>query len=345
MSKFEKSRRAFLGTAPVLAGSLAAGNLARVASAAEPAAAASDGIWSKEYWANKDDVKLYMFRKRVGAPKPGENRPVVFLAHGSSVSSRPSYDLAVPGHGEYSFMDQLARSGFDVWTMDFEGYGRSTVTSGNSNIADGVEDLKAAVPLMVRETGQERLHFFGESSGALRVGVYGTVEPGRVNRLILASFTYTGKDSPTLTERAKQVDFYRAHNRRPRDLAMIQSIFTRDKAGTTDPAVGEAIAKVELPLGDSAPTGTYLDMCTKLPLVDPKKVKSPTLILRGEYDGIATMADLLDFFGQVPSPDRQITVLPGLAHSLGTGYNRQLMWHAAISYLKAPPRQDVQSGA
>ena len=51
------------------------------AAAAEPTAA----IWSAEYWAKKGEVKLNLWRKRVGAPKPGEPPlPVVFLVHGSS---------------------------------------------------------------------------------------------------------------------------------------------------------------------------------------------------------------------------------------------------------------------
>ena len=54
-----------------------------------------------------------------------------------------SFDLAAPG-GEYSTMNVFARLGYDVWTMDHEGYGRSMRTAGNSDIASGVEDLKAA---------------------------------------------------------------------------------------------------------------------------------------------------------------------------------------------------------
>jgi hypothetical protein len=99
-------------------------------------------FWTKEYWAKKGDVSLYMFRKRVGAPKPGHPLPVLFLVHGSSISSRPSFDLTVPGRGEYSVMNTFARYGFDVWTMDHENYGRSSRTDSNSNIASGVEDLK-----------------------------------------------------------------------------------------------------------------------------------------------------------------------------------------------------------
>ena len=42
-------------------------------------------IWSQEYWAKKGDVKLNLWRKRIGAPKPGEPAlPILFLVHGSS---------------------------------------------------------------------------------------------------------------------------------------------------------------------------------------------------------------------------------------------------------------------
>ena len=54
-------------------------------------APASGDIWHHEYWAKKGDVKLNLWRKRVGAPKSGETPlPVVFLVHGSSNSARSS---------------------------------------------------------------------------------------------------------------------------------------------------------------------------------------------------------------------------------------------------------------
>src|SRR5580692_725447 len=103
----EISRRALLTrAAPVLAGSLAAISPACLALAEEKSPRnvsennANEKIWSGEYWAKKGDIALYIFRKRLGAPNPGEMaRPIVFLAHGSSVSARPSFDLTVPGHG------------------------------------------------------------------------------------------------------------------------------------------------------------------------------------------------------------------------------------------------------
>jgi alpha-beta hydrolase superfamily lysophospholipase len=240
-------------------------------------------------------------------------------------------------------MDVFAKFGFDVWTMDFEGYGKSSKTEGNSDIATGVLDLKAAAEIMRRETGQESFHLYGESSGALKAGAFAMAEPKSVKRLVLLSFTWTGQGSSTLAKRAEAVEFYRTHNRRPRDREMIRSIFTRDKPGTSDPAVAEAMADAELKFGESVPTGTYLDMTTKLPIVDPQKVLSPVLIARGEYDGIASEDDLVNFFQKLPVPDRQFVVLPGAAHSVALGTNRHQFWHVMRSFLEMPARLDVQN--
>lgn len=311
-----------------------------------PATAVAQGmesppLWAREYRVKKGNVSLAMYRKRAGEPGSGESaRPVLFLVHGSSISAKPSFDLAVPGKGEYSLMTVFARSGYDVWTMDHEGYGKSERTDGNSNIQSGVDDLKAAVELVGRETGQTRYHFYGGSSGALRAAAFAMARPERVDRLILEAFTWTGKGSPTLTKRAEQLEYYRTHARRPRGRDMIRSIFTRDKPGTSDPAVAEALADAELAFGDTIPTGTYLDMTANLPVVDPARVKSPVLLVRGEHDGIATEEDLLEFYRRLPNPDRQFVVLAGASHAVALGLNRRQLWHVMRAFLSMPPRLD-----
>src|SRR5262249_45799099 len=272
---------------------------------AQAAPVAGSEIWSGEYWAKKGDVPLWMFRKRLGPPRAGEPaKPVVFFVHGSSVTSRV-FDLTVPGKGEYSVMNEFARYGFDCWTMDHENYGKSGRTSGNSDIASGVEDLKAAAEVITRETGQTKFHFIGESSGALRAGAYAMVAPDRIQRLVFAAFTYKGEGSPTLKKRAEQVDYYRTHNMRKRDREMIRSIATRDKPGTSDVAAVEALADVELQFGDQIPTGTYLDMTANLPVVIPEKVQAPVLLVRGDHDRIADLSDLQEIFNHLPHRDRQ----------------------------------------
>jgi len=301
------------------------------------AAAETANIWSHDYWAQKGDVKLYMFRKRLGEPAAGAApRPVLFLVHGSSLSALSSYDLTVPG-SQYSLMDVFAGYGFDVWTMDHEGYGRSSQTSGNSDIASGVADLKAAVDVLQRETGRSKFHVFGESSGAIRAGAFAQAAPDHVDRLILTAFTYKGEGAAEIKRRQQHVDELRANPRRKRDASMIRSIFTRDgHPSIYDPAVAEALVASEMKFGDTIPSGTYLDMAANLPLVDPVKVKAPVLMTRGEWDGNSTNDDLLDFFRQLPNGDRQYVILPNTAHSEVFSKNRELLWYAMKNFLGEP---------
>jgi pimeloyl-ACP methyl ester carboxylesterase len=303
------------------------------------AAPAEGGIWSKDYWAKKGDVKLNLWRKRVGAPRQGEPaKPVVVLVHGSSNSSRSSYDLTVPGKGEYSLMNVLARDGYDVWTMDHDGYGHSGSSGNNSDIASGVADLKAAMPLVEQETGQQKAHFYGTSSGGIRAAAFAQAEPARVARLMLCAFTYKGNGAAEIERRRKKIEALRASPRRKRDGKMIASIFTRDgHPDLYDPAMVEALIADEMKFGNEVPSGTYLDMAANLPIVDPKKIVSPVLMLRGEFDGNSTNADLLDFFAQLPNGDRQFVILPRTAHSAGYSKNRHLLFYALRNFLAEPP--------
>lgn len=297
-------------------------------------------IRADEYWAEKGDVRLFMFRKRL-ADGDGGARPVVFLVHGSSFAARTTYDLEIPEHGEYSLMNALARMGFDVWTMDHEGYGRSTRTAGWSDIADGIEDLKAAVEVVARETGRNSYAFFGSSSGALRAGAFANACPERVARLVLAALVWTGEGSPTLKKRAERLDEWRATNRRTVDEAFYRGVFTRDVAGLTIPALAAAAAAAEIANGGgSVPNGTYVDMCANLPVVDPLKIACPVMIFRGDHDGIATDADVIAFFKALPDKDKQLVMMAGQAHNTTLGVNRARFWHALDGFLTMPARVD-----
>ena len=300
-------------------------------------------IWSSEYWTRKDGgIDLYMFRKRMGAPAPGKtDRPVLFLVHGSSFCGRTSFDLDVPGRDDYSLMDRFAKAGFDVWTMDHEGYGRSSRTAGWSDIESGVADLKAGFEVVARETGATSALFYGSSSGALRAASFAQARPEAVDKLVLDAFVWTGKGAPTLIKRAEKLPEYRAHNTRPVDRAFFESIFTRDKPGTSEKIVADALADTELKYGDTVPTGTYVDMCANLPVVDPEKILCPVMIVRGEHDGVATEEDLMAFFAKLPNMDKQFSFFAGQAHVAPLGLNRHRFWHAVEAFLTTPSRVDV----
>jgi pimeloyl-ACP methyl ester carboxylesterase len=304
------------------------------AAASGPAVAQGAAIAAEEHWARKGAVDLYIYRKR-RAGNAGAG--VLFLVHGSTFSSRGSYDLQVPGHPGYSMMDHFAGLGFDVWTVDHEGYGRSSRTESNAGIMVGVEDLKAALPVVERVTGQRSVMMFGASSGAIRAAAFAAAEPARVERLVLNAYTHTGENAPEIDRRRAQADRYRANPRRPISRASIQRIFDRDLPGSAAPAVADALAAAELPFGDTVPSGTYLDMAVNLPMVDPAALRCPVSMIRAEHDGNASEAELLRFYAALPNKDKQFVMIAGLAHSGGLGLNRHRVWHVTQAFLTYPP--------
>ncbi len=295
----------------------------------------NQAVAGKEHWTRKGDVKLFMWEKRA-ADGMGANGTVLFV-HGSSMASQPTFDLKVPGRPDSSVMDWFARRGFNTWCVDMEGYGRSDKSRDiYYDISNGADDLEAATDYIAKTTGAKKFMVYGISSGALRAAMFAERYPERVSRLALDAFVWTGKGSPTLEERAKKLDQWKANKRRPIDRAFVHSIFNRDHAGCAEESVIEAFADAILELDDSVPTGTYLDMCANLPVVDPAKIKAATIIMRGQWDGIASMEDLLDFFGRLPNPDKSFAVMAGISHASFQQINHKTVYHILHAFFSQP---------
>jgi pimeloyl-ACP methyl ester carboxylesterase len=177
---------------------------------------------------------------------------------------------------------------------------------------------------------------YGASSGALRAGLFAQRHPDRVDRLALDALVWTGEGSLTLAERKKRLAEYRASNRRPIDRTFVHSIFTRDHPGTSDLTVVDAFADAVLALDTSVPTGTYIDMSANLPVVDPTKITVPTLVMRGQWDGIASFEDVANFFAKLPNPDKEFVVMPGIAHTSTRSKNWALVYHLLDAYFSQP---------
>jgi alpha-beta hydrolase superfamily lysophospholipase len=312
-----------------------------MAASTATAKARAEEIVAEEYRARKGDVELYIYRKYAPSALEAGPRGVLFLVHGSSVSARTSYDLDAGEHGEYSVMNVFARWGWDVWTLDHEGYGRSSRTDGFSYILNGVEDLRVAMPVVERETGCSRVAMFGTSSGALRAGAFCNACPERVERLALSAFPWTGKDAPSLIKRRQRLAEWQATNTRRVDATFYHGMLTRDIVGLTIPEMAEIVASAEMANGGgNVPNGTYVDMCINLPLVEPTEIACPVLMIRADHDGITTNEDTLAFYDRLAAKDKQLVMMSGQAHNITFGVNRHRFWHMLRSFLEFPDRVD-----
>lgn len=292
-------------------------------------------IKSEEHWTNKNEVRLFLYEKYVDSPE--DKRGTILFVHGSSMASQPTFDLQVVGRPFSSVMDWFAAQGFDTWCVDMEGYGRSDKNRDiTCDIANGADDLAAASAYIQALRGNEGFLVYGISSGALRAAMFAENHPERIARLALDAFVWTGEGSPTLEQRRLKLPQFLESKRRPIDRDFVYSIFNRDHPGTAADDVIEAFARAITALDDSMPNGTYIDMCSRLPLVDPKKILCPTIILRGEYDGIASFDDLIKFFTALPNHDKQFSVMRGISHASFQQKNYLMVYHILQAFFTLP---------
>ena len=229
-----------------------------------------------EHWTRKGDVKLFLWNKKPAAGK--KKVGTIFFVHGSSMASQPTFDLFVPGRADSSVMDWFAARGFDTWTMDNEGYGRSTKDRPqNNDISNGADDLAAGTAYVMKAAGVKKMHMYGISSGALKAGLFAERHPDRIDRLALDAFVWTGEGSPTLAERKK-----------------------------------------------------------KLPLLDPTKIQAATIVMRGEWDGIASFEDLIEFYKKLPNTDKQFAMMKGISHASFQQKNYYVVYHILHSFFTQP---------
>ena len=292
-----------------------------------------------EHWTHKNtsegDIKLFLGEKKASSRVPHAGS--IFFVHGSSMASQPTFDLHVEGRPYSSAMDWFADHGFDTWTMDNEGYGRSDKHRNiNFDISNGADDLEAGSAYILERSKDSTLLMYGISSGALKAALFTERHPERIARLALDAFVWTGVGSHTLEQRKKKLPEFLAQNRRPIDRAFVHSIFQRDHPDTADKATVEAFADAILTLDDSMPTGTYVDMCSRLPLLEPKKIPVPTIILRGEYDGIAGLDDLIDFYKLLPNMNKQFSVMAGISHASFQQKNYMMVYQILNSFFTMP---------
>jgi len=194
-----------------------------------------DGILSIDHYVNHvstvratagQHVQLFV-RERVrgGVEDLGRsteaNGKAVLFVHGGTYPSVPDYDLRFK---DYDWMAYLARSGFDVYSMDIQGYGWSTrpfpmgdpcnvspvqqllispdpippsaipcaashpfVLSSTQSDWDEVDQV---VEFVRARTGQDRISLVGWSGGGPRFGGYAGLHPEKVDRVVLLAPAY-----------------------------------------------------------------------------------------------------------------------------------------------------------
>ncbi len=291
----------------------------------------TEKIIGSEHWVEQNGIRLYLWEKHQGNP---HGKPVVILAHGSATAGRESFDLQVPGQPSYSLMDRLAREGFDVFAPDVRGFGRSTHPEGHITTAEACEDLGATASYVLNLRNAQKINLLGWSWGTQYGGMFIMAHADKVDKYVC--YAQMHANSPDIAKRRPRIDTFRknAYISIP-EAGWKPRFYSMTPAEANDPAVVDAYAKAAAQAEARTPTGPQLDLITSTPMVSPRLVPVPTMVIHGEYDDVADLDGLLPFFQQLPNPYKRYVVIPNAGHMMHVQKGHQLFQHEVCSFFKA----------
>jgi pimeloyl-ACP methyl ester carboxylesterase len=256
-------------------------------------------------------LKIFLWEKRLKDAEVKEfaaTGKVILLAHGAGSPGHIVFDLQVPGKPDltYSLMDYLAERKYDVFAIDYQNYGLSDQHECGLCVTTQVaaNDLSATVDYICNLRGVKHVYLLGWSWGTIVGGLFTMERPHKVKRLILyGPPVYKG---PSGTPPTNQF--------RPITKEAIKGIF---ESQATDDIMLAAFLKEALKF-PKAPNGVIFDLSSKMPIVFPRQITVPTMIIMGSLDRATpiTQPDLPGFFAELANPDKQFIIVPGGGHCL-----------------------------
>jgi pimeloyl-ACP methyl ester carboxylesterase len=198
-----------------------------------------------------------------------------------------------------------------------------------------VMDLNAVIDDILKLRGSPKVHLLGWSWGTQYSGMFVMAHPEKVAKYV--SYAQMHINSPDLAKRRPRLEAFRKTpyisipeaGWKPRFSSMTP-------AAANDPAVVDAFAKAAAQVEVKTPTGPQLDMVTLMPMLNPRLMPVPTMIIHGEYDDVADLDALLPFFQQLPNPYKQYVVIPNAGHMMHLQSGHRVFQHEVVSFFKEP---------
>jgi pimeloyl-ACP methyl ester carboxylesterase len=278
----------------------------------------------QHYWIASPRAGLRLFLRRLspaGPPEPRGHcaRPVLYV-HGATFPSGLSIAHRFDG---FSWRDALCAAGFDVWGLDFHGFGHSDRYPEMEDAPDAhaplcrTEDasaqLEAAVCFIRREAHAASLSIIAHSWGSMPTCQFAGRHPTQVERLVL--FGPIARRPPRRYEAPPRAPAWRIVS--PEDQ---WARFIEDVPPQTPPVLSRAHfeawearylesdpnSRTRKPPSVKIPTGPFLDILKAWHgqlAYDPALVQAPVAIVRGAWDGLIPDEDarwLFDAFCRAP---------------------------------------------
>jgi pimeloyl-ACP methyl ester carboxylesterase len=285
---------------------------------------------------------LYL-RRREGR---SDALPPVLMLHGSTIPGSLAFDLRL---GDRSWMEDLARSRRDVWSLDLRGYGRSWKppvrprADGGEEPAvdteDAIADLVAAASYVREKTGASWIDLIGWSWGATVVAATASRRLTPVRRIVLHAPQWV-RDTPSamVTAQALQQSYRRvdaeALERRwflGLSEAVRMAVSERGWRQTFHDAIQAQGADFRVPNGTIKDIAAYWN--AGRPFYRPERVDVPVRIITGSADVDTPIAQSLAILDLLPAATSDLVIVPGATHFALLEPGRDTLFTAAHEFL------------
>ena len=221
-----------------------------------------------------------------------------------------------------------------MFAPDVRGFGRSTHPEGHMTTDDASEDLNTVVDYVLKLRSVQKISLLGWSWGTQYGGMFIMTHPDKVARYVSCAQMHV--NSPDIAKRRSKIAFFKKTvyvnipetGWKPRFYSM-----TPEEAN--DAEVVDSFAKAAVRTEVRTPTGPQLDMVTIMPMVNPRLLPIPTMIIHGQYDDVADIEGLFPFFGQLQNPYKRYVIVPEAGHMMHLQKGNKLFQHEVAGFLKA----------
>jgi pimeloyl-ACP methyl ester carboxylesterase len=297
---------------------------------------------------------------------------VVLFVHGAGTPAEVAFDVPFE---DYSWMAFLARAGFDVFSMDTTGYGRSTrpapmndpcnlakerrapFVSGPcepgyphalTTIASDWNDIGAAVDYIRRLRKVEKVSLVGWSLGGPRAGGYAGQHPEQIDRLVLLAPAYN-RNTAAAAPAKLPADGVPMNTQSRTEFAANwdRQIGCPDQY---DPAAAEAVWSAMLasdPVGATWGPGVRRAPQTTVWGWTPAlagKTMVPALLVAGAHDKQVSPERVRELYADLGAAEKVFVDLACASHNAMWEKNRAYLFRASLEWLRQGTVNGAKSG-
>ncbi len=299
---------------------------------------------------------------------------VVLFVHGAGTPAEVAFDVP---YGDFSWMGYLANAGFDVFSMDMEGYGRSTrptalndpcnltreqqaqwipalipgpcapsFQGSATTIASDWNDIGAVIDYVRALRHVDRVNLAGWSQGGPRAGGYAAQHPDQVQRLVLLAPAYARSGPDTAAPRPDAVVF-NTQSQKEFDANWDRQV------GCTDQYDKDVSKTVWSEMVASDPVGaTWGAGVRRAPTVPSwgfnksvvSRSQTPTLMVTGAHDKQVPPARVREFYEDLGAPDKVFVDLACSSHNAMWEKNHLLLFQASLEWLQRGTVNGAKTG-